>query len=84
MSVDAEPDQRRFLSELVRSGRYKSETEVLQDGVRVLQERETELAELEARLMRGLADAEAGQMRDMDEVFDEIEAELLAMSDVPD
>jgi len=45
-----------FVAELVASGRYRSKNEVLQEGVRVIQEREARLADLDASIARGIAD----------------------------
>jgi len=43
--------------------------------------RERKLAELDAALRTGMADIEAGRFREADEVFDELDAELTALSD---
>jgi antitoxin ParD1/3/4 len=61
---------------LVKTGRYGSRSEVLRAGVRLVHERESRLEGFEAALAEGIADAEAGRARDMDEVFDELEAEF--------
>lgn len=61
---------------LVKTGRYGSRSEVLRAGVRLVHERESRLEAFEAALAEGIADSEAGRARDMDEVFDELEAEL--------
>jgi len=42
--------------------------------------RERKLAELDAALRTGMADIEAGRFREADEVFDELDAELTALS----
>jgi antitoxin ParD1/3/4 len=66
----------RFVTELVGSGLYESESDVLREGVRLLQERERRLAELDASIARGLADVEAGRTIPIDEVFDALRARL--------
>ena len=63
-----------FVSSLVRSGRYNSKSEVLREGVRLVQEREARLSALDASIARGLADAEAKRARPATEVFDRLEA----------
>jgi antitoxin ParD1/3/4 len=63
---------------LVKTGRYGSRSEVLRAGVRLVHERESRLEAFEAALAEGIADADAGRARDVDEVFDELEAELRA------
>ena len=50
-----------FVTKLVASGRYHSKSEVLREGVRLIQEREARLAALDASIARGLADADIGR-----------------------
>jgi antitoxin ParD1/3/4 len=61
---------------LVKTGRYGSRSEVLRAGVRLVHERESRLESFEAALAQGLADSDAGRVRDVDDVFDELEAEF--------
>lgn len=68
-----------FVAKLVESGRYNSKSEVLREGVRLIQEREARLAALDASIARGLADAEAGRTKPAAEVFDRLEAKYRAM-----
>lgn len=65
-----------YVTELVTKGRYNSKSEVLREGVRLVQEREKRLAALDEALARGLADVEAGRMRPAEEVFDRLEAKF--------
>ncbi len=64
---------------LVESGRYHSRSEVLREGVRLVEEREKTLAALDAALERGLADVDAGRVSDADEAFSELKARYAAM-----
>ena len=64
-----------YLISLVKSGRYGSRSEVLREGVRLVQERETKLVAL---IDEGLASAKAGNTRPADEVFDEVREKLKA------
>ena len=48
-----------FVAELVEKGRYNSKSEVLREGVRLIQDREARLAALDSAIARGLADADA-------------------------
>ena len=63
-----------FVDQLVKSGRYNSRSEVMREGVRVIHERETRLAALEASIHRGLADADAGRVHDLDIIAAELDA----------
>ena len=69
------------MNELVSKGRYNSKSEVLREGVRLVEEREQRLAVLHAELAKGVADADAGNLIPADEVFDRLEAKYKAMID---
>jgi antitoxin ParD1/3/4 len=68
------------VADLVRTGRYQSESEVLREGVRLVQEREARLAALDASIARGLDDAEAGRTRPAEAVFDRLERKYRTMA----
>ena len=70
-----------FVSELVTAGRYNSKSEVLREGVRLVQEREARLEALHAAIAVGIADADAGRVTPAEEVFDRLEAKYRAMAD---
>ena len=76
MAISAELGEKleAVVDDLVRNGRYNSKSEVLREGVRLVQEREAALRELEASLARGIADANAGRGRPAGEVFAELRA----------
>jgi antitoxin ParD1/3/4 len=69
-----------FVTRLVASGRYRSKRDVLQEGVRLVQEREAQLADLDAAIARGIANADAGRVKLAAEVFDRLEAKYRAMA----
>lgn len=81
VSADLGETLESFVNKLVASGRYHSKSEVLREGVRLIQERETRLAALDASIARGLADARDGRVKLSSEVFDRLEAELAAKID---
>lgn len=64
---------------LVETGRYNSKSEVLREGERLIQERETRLSALQASIARGLLDMEAGRTPTAEHVFDRLEAKYQAM-----
>jgi antitoxin ParD1/3/4 len=76
ISADLGQQLESFVSSLVTSGRYGSKSEVLREGVRLIQDRETRLAALDVAIARGLADIEAGRVTPADQVFDELDSEL--------
>jgi antitoxin ParD1/3/4 len=76
ISADLGNHLEEYVNELVTKGRYNSKSEVLREGVRLVQERETKLAALDAALARGLADADAGRVIPLDEAFDRLRQEL--------
>lgn len=71
-SVDLGSKLEGFVGMLVKSGRYNSRSEVLREGVRLIHERETRLAALDASIMRGLEDAKAGRTVDIDAATDSL------------
>lgn len=71
-SVNLGEQLEAFITEAIRNGRYGSRSEVLREGVRLVQEREARLAELDQGLLRGVADAEAGRLTDAELVFERL------------
>ncbi len=69
-----------YVAHLVRTGRYNSRSEVLREGVRLVEEREKRLVSLDAAISRGLADAEAGRLRTADDVSERLAAKYRAMT----
>lgn len=69
-----------YVSELVETGRYGSRSEVLREGVRLIEEREKRLVALDAAIARGIADAEAGRVKPIREVGDRLTAKYRAMA----
>jgi antitoxin ParD1/3/4 len=81
ISADLGDALESFVTKLVATGRYNSKSEVLREGVRLVQERESRLAALDAAIARGLADADAGRVKSADEVFDRLEAKYRAQAE---
>jgi antitoxin ParD1/3/4 len=76
MAISAELGEtlEKVVAELVENGRYNSKSEVLREGVRLVQEREARLKELDASIKLAIAEADAGRWLTEAEVFDELEA----------
>jgi len=72
ISADLGEMLEKVVADLVKNGRYNSKSEVLREGVRLVQEREARLRELDAMLAEGQADIDAGRVRDAEDVFDEL------------
>ncbi len=80
ISADLGNTLEAYVADLVKSGRYHSKSEVLREGVRLVQEREARLAALDVAIARGLADVEAGRVKPASDVFDRLEAKLETMT----
>ena len=70
-----------YVNNLVKTGRYQSRSEVLREGVRLVEEREKRLATLDAAIARGLADADAGRGKPVEEVAAEMRAKFRKMAE---
>jgi antitoxin ParD1/3/4 len=79
ISADLGKQLESFVTGLVATGRYNSKSEVLREGVRLIHDRETRLAALDASIARGIADADAGRTTAAEEVFDRLDAKYRAM-----
>jgi antitoxin ParD1/3/4 len=73
ISADLGQTLEEFVTSLVAKGRYNSKSEVLREGVRLVQDREARLAALERAIAQGVADADAGRVDSADQVFDRLE-----------
>lgn len=80
ISADLGEKLEDYVTQLVATGRYNSKSEILREGVRLIQDRETKLAALDASIARGIADADAGRTAPATDVFDRLEAKYRAMA----
>lgn len=68
-----------FVGQLVKTGRYNSRSEILREGVRLIHERETRLAALDASIARGIADADSERVIDIDDAAAMLNARYAGM-----
>jgi antitoxin ParD1/3/4 len=76
LNISLTPELEEFVTSRVDSGRYQSASEVVRQGLRLLQDqeetREAQMARLRQQIQIGLDQADRGELLDGDEVFDEI------------
>jgi len=73
-SVDLGKKLEQSVATLVKSGRYNSRSEVLREGVRLVEEREARLAALDQAIMRGIADGDASRLSPAASTIDRVAA----------
>ncbi|MFD1559819.1 type II toxin-antitoxin system ParD family antitoxin [Paraburkholderia silviterrae] len=78
ISADLGQQLETYIAKLVESGRYGSKSEVLREGVRLIQDRESRLAALDRLITKGISDSDAGLGRPAEGVFDRLEAKYAA------
>lgn len=73
MNVSLTPELERMVEEKVRSGQYRSASEVVRDGLRLLARRDEEhrvkLAALRGELQKGIDSLDRGEGLPADEAF---------------
>jgi len=81
MNVSLTPELESLVNSKVQSGRYHSASEVVREGLRLLQERdqihEEKLRWLRAEIQKGIDDLEAGRFRNGRDVMADLESRLL-------
>jgi antitoxin ParD1/3/4 len=76
MNVSVGPRWERFVEEAVESGRYGSASEVVREGLRLVEEREAKLQALRATLQASIAAGGEVSDADLDEAMAECDARL--------
>jgi antitoxin ParD1/3/4 len=76
VNISLTPELDAFLQSRVKSGRYQTSSEVVREALRLLQhqekERDAAFKQLKAKLERGAAQADRGELLDGDQVFKEL------------
>ena len=81
ISADLGKNLESYVQELVEGGRYGSKSEVLREGIRLIQERETQQEALKALVMQGMVDIEAGRTVSSEDVFSRLKTKYQGMAD---
>lgn len=83
ISVSFTPRQAEFLAECVASGRYQSTSEVVREGLRLLEDshrrRQAELDRARGLIREGAAQLDRGEVVDGETFFREWDEELAAL-----
>jgi antitoxin ParD1/3/4 len=79
-SVNLGEQLEAFITEAVKTGRYGSRSEVLREGVRLVQEREAAWARLETEIQKGIDDVEAGRTEPLEVVGARLRRKYQAMA----
>ena len=79
MNVSLTPELEDLVHAKVKSGRYLSASEVVREGLRLLEDRdrlfEIRLADLQQKVTVGVDQADRGELIDEEDVFAELEAD---------
>jgi antitoxin ParD1/3/4 len=79
MNIPLTPELERLVNDEINTGDYKSASEVVREGLRLVRLRREKLAALKRELQIGIDDIENGrycEYSSVEELFDDIEAEV--------
>jgi antitoxin ParD1/3/4 len=79
MTVEIPPDLQQFVHQVIDNGSFKSETEVVGQALRLLQQRQRKIEDLRREIQPALDELDRGEGIELDEegldaFFDEIKA----------
>jgi antitoxin ParD1/3/4 len=81
LNISLTPELGAFVSGKVASGRYLSASEVVRDGLRLLEERDelraAAVTEVRGKIAAGLASLDRGEGMDGEQAFEELERRLM-------
>lgn len=75
-NISLTPYLNRYIERKVRSGRYQSASEVVREGLRLLEERETALAETRLAIEDGFRQSERGEVADGEQFMNALRRKL--------
>lgn len=79
MNVSLTPELEKLVNREVRSGRYKSASEVVREGLRLIQLREAKLEALRRDIREGIDELDKGEGIPAERVFAEMRKKARAM-----
>jgi antitoxin ParD1/3/4 len=71
-SVNLGEQLEAFITEAVKNGRYGSRSEVLREGVRLVQEREAKWARFDAEIQKAIDSSDRGESTPLEQAVDEL------------
>jgi antitoxin ParD1/3/4 len=72
LSITLPTEMVRLIREKVSNGTYASNSEVIREALRGWMEKENRVVMLDAAIARGMADADAGRVKDIETVREEM------------
>jgi antitoxin ParD1/3/4 len=81
LSITLPPEMARFIRQKVDSGLYGSNSEIIREALRGLIERERRLEQLDIAIAKGVADAEAGRVQEIEDVRSELYSRFVVGSE---
>jgi antitoxin ParD1/3/4 len=77
MNVSLTPQLEKLVREKVESGMYNNASEVIREGLRLMEERDRKLAWLRAEIQKGIDEVAAGKFVEVDDdFFDKVDREV--------
>ncbi len=73
-TVELDPKSAAFVAAQLASGHYEAATDVVREALNLLESVERKRNALDESIMRGIADADAGRVYDLDDVFNSLMA----------
>jgi antitoxin ParD1/3/4 len=83
LSITLPPEMVRVIRAKVSGGSYGSNSEVIREAMRAWMERERKLAALDAAIVRGTTDAEAGRVQKIKDVRAELRMQQNTAQRIP-
>lgn len=80
MDITLKPEQAEFLRSQLASGRYRTSDEVIDEALKLLEQREQRLEELRQKVAIGTEQIQNGQVTDGETVFANLQEKIRRLS----